>query len=118
MAAVGNAQFARQTDQAVGAHDRRIETIEVDAGRDRFQPVLQRRKSLQCIARDMLRDGDHRIGARLTPLDETSQEIGGEERPVQGRDPFDAEPTRERARDPTRRGRARLDDVDLRIAQA
>ncbi len=75
-------------------------------------------KRSQRIARDMLRDGDHRIGARLAPLDETAGEIGGEERPVQGRDPLDAETTRQRARHPAGRRRPRLDDVDLRVAQA
>jgi hypothetical protein len=66
----------------------------------------------------MLRDGDHRVGTRLTRLDEAAGEIGREEWPVQGRDPLDAETARERAGDPARRRRSRLDDVDLSLAQA
>jgi hypothetical protein len=41
MAAVGHAQLAGQADKPVGTYDRRIVPVEVDAGGDDFQPVLQ-----------------------------------------------------------------------------
>ena len=36
MAAVGHTQLAGEADQAVGADDRRVETVDVDAGRNGF----------------------------------------------------------------------------------
>ena len=73
MAAVGHAQFGGQPDHPVGAHDRRIEAVEIDAGRNGLQPACQGREVLQRIARDIVRHGDHRVGARLAALDEAAQ---------------------------------------------
>jgi hypothetical protein len=116
--AVGHAQLAGQPDQPIGAHDGRIEAVEVDAGRNGLQPVLERRKALQRIARHVLRHGDHRVGPRLAALDEAFGKAIGDERRMQRGDPLDLEPAGERACHPPRGGRTRLDQRDAGLAQA
>ena len=100
MAAVGHAQLAGQPDQPVGAHDGRIEAVEVDAGRNGLQPAFEGREVLQRIARDMFRHRDHRVGARLAALDEAARQASGHERQMQRGDPLDLEPARQRTRHP------------------
>ena len=62
MAAVRHAQLAGEPNDPVGAHDGGVEAVEIDAGRNDLQPVSEIGKMLQGIARDVIGDGDHRIG--------------------------------------------------------
>ena len=98
--AVGPAQFAGQPDQPVGAHDGRMEAVEVDAGRNRLQPALEVGEALQRVARHVLRHGDYRVGPRLASLDETFRQAARHERRVQRGDPLDLEPAGERPSHP------------------
>ena len=117
MLAVGHAQFAGEADQPVGAHDRRIEAVEVDPRRNGLETIGDRGKALHGIARDMLGYRDHGIGAHLAAFEEAAHQVAGDERPVQRGDPLDVEPPGERAGDPGGGGRAGLHDVDPGIAQ-
>jgi hypothetical protein len=118
MLAVGHAQLAREADDPVGAHDSGIEALEIDAGRDRVQPLGQVGTAFAHVARDIVGHGDDGGGAQLPALDQAVDHRRGEERPVQGGDPRHLEPARESVGDPSRHGRARLDDAHAGRAQA
>ena len=117
MTAIGYAQVAGELNDAIDADLRRIETVEIDAGRDRVQAVGSTWAALAHVARDVVGNRDHCIGLELAPFGASLHEARRAERAVQGCDTFHLEAARQAARDPTGDRRARLDDVHVRMAE-